>query len=97
MKSFRPVCEGVSPELFREKDEKGSVMTSVMGVGLTGSQASTAVFDVSAAMKPPPPERRDDVVAAIGGESTNGVASRTDLSLLKMGNPAVGQTVDVKA
>ena len=96
MKSFRPICEGVSPELFREKEEKESVMTSVMGVGLTGSQATAAVFGINAAEKPPP-ERRDDVVAAIGGESTNGVASRADLSLLKMANPAVGQTVDVKA
>lgn len=72
-------------------------MSSAMGLGLTGAQASTAVFDVSAAMKSPPPERRDDVVAAIGGESTNAAAARSDVSLLKMANPAVGQTVDVKA
>lgn len=71
-------------------------MTSVMGVGLTGSQATAAVFGINTAEKQPP-ERRDDVVAAIGGESTNGVAARTDLSLLKMANPAVGRTVDVKA
>ncbi len=96
MKSFRPVCTSASPELFREKEEKENNMSSAMGLGLTGAQASTAVFDVNAAMKPQP-EKRDDVVAAIGGESTNGVAARTDLSLLKMANPAVGQTVDVKA
>ncbi len=71
-------------------------MSSVMGIGPAGLQSSAAVFGLNAVDKPPP-ERRDDVVAAIGGESTNGLAAKADLSLLKMPNPAVGQTVDVKA
>jgi hypothetical protein len=94
MKSFRPLFMSVSPEVFRESFGKESKM-SVMGIAPAGSQVSAAVFDVSAVVKPPP-EKRDDVVPPIK-ETTNGNAARADLSLMKMNDPAVGQTVDVRA
>ncbi len=70
-------------------------MTSVMGVSPGGVQASAAVFATNATAKAPP-QTRDDYVAPIGGESTNGQAAKSDLSLLKMSDPSVGQTVDIQ-
>ncbi len=86
---------GFSPEVFGEKYEKGKVMNAVMGVAPASLHASAAVVGVNAPVKPPM-ETRDDVVAPVK-ETTNGEAARADLSLLKMSDPAVGQTVDVKA
>lgn len=70
-------------------------MSAVMGVTSASLQASTAVVGINAPVKLSM-ERRDDVVAPVK-ETTNGEASKADVSLLKMSDPAVGQTVDVKA
>jgi hypothetical protein len=94
MKWYRSICTNISPELFREKNEKGKGMISAMGVAPAGIHATAAVFDISAVVKQPM-ERRDDVVAPIG-ETTNGQASKSDLSLLKMTDPAVGRTLNIK-
>jgi hypothetical protein len=95
MKSFRPLCMSFSPELIGEKIEKGKNMNAVMGVAPASLQASAAVVGINAAVKPPM-ETRDDVVAPIS-ETTNGEAAKSDLSLLKMSDPTVGQTLDVTA
>lgn len=95
MMRFRPLFIGNSRELFRGIDGKEQGMTSVMGVGPASLQATTAVFGINADFKTQP-EKRDDVVPPVA-ETTNGEAARTDLNLLKMADPAVGRTVDVKA
>ena len=68
-------------------------MTSSMGISSAGMQASAAVFNVDAVTRQPQ-SRRDDVVAPI--DTTNGEAAKSDLSLIKMGKPSVGQTVDFR-
>jgi len=70
-------------------------MTNVMGIGPAALQATAAVFGINADVKTPP-DRRDDMVAPVA-ETTNGDAARSDLNLLKMADPGVGRTVDVKA
>ncbi len=69
-------------------------MSSVTGFGSAGIQASAAVFNVSATAKPPE-KTRDDFVAPI--ETTNNRAAKADVSLLKMSDPSVGQTLDIQA
>lgn len=95
MRNFRPLFIGNSRELFRGIDGKENGMTSVMGVGPSSLQASAAVFNINAEFKTPP-EKRDDVVPPIA-ETTNGQAAKSDLNLLKMADPSVGRTVDIKA
>jgi len=67
----------------------------VMNMAPTAVQASAGVYGISADVKPPP-DKNDHVVAPIG-ETTNGDAAKSDLNFLKMSDPAVGRTVDVKA
>lgn len=68
-------------------------MTSMVGMAPAGLQATAAVFGVSPDIKPPP---RDDVVPPVA-ETTNSEAAKSDLNLLKMADPSIGQHVDVKA
>lgn len=68
-------------------------MSSVTGFGPANFQASAAVFNVSA-MEKAPPQTRDDVVAPI--ETTNNQATKADISLLKMSDTSIGQTVDFR-
>jgi hypothetical protein len=84
------------PDFFGGQEVKETTMNMSMGMGSTGLQASAAVYGIAAPLKTPP-DARDDVVHAIGGESSNGQAAKSDLSLLKMSNPTVGQAVDVQA
>lgn len=67
----------------------------VMGMAPAGVQAGAAVYGIAADVKQPP-ERNDQAVPPIA-ETTNGEAARSDLNLLKMTDPGVGRTVDVKA
>ena len=94
MISYRPLSTVVPPELFLGIEGKEEHMM-VMSVAPAAVQANAAVYGVSADVKPPP-ERNDQMVAPIA-ETTNGDAARSDLNLLKMADPGVGQTVDVKA
>jgi hypothetical protein len=68
-------------------------MNGISGLGPASTQASAAVFNVNDIAKAP--KSRDDVVAPI--ETTNNQASKTDISLLKMSDPSLGQNVDIKA
>ena len=68
-------------------------MTSVIGVSPAPIQASAAVFNIDATAKQPQP-KRDDVVAPI--DTTNRQAAKTDVSLLKMSDPSLGQNIDIK-
>jgi len=68
-------------------------MSSVTGFSPANYQASAAAFNVSATVKEPP-LTRDDVVTPI--ETTNTQAKKSDISLLKLNDPAVGQTMDFK-
>jgi hypothetical protein len=75
---------------------KGMTIDMSLGMGSPGVPAGGPAYGTANPVKQPP-ETRDDIVHAIGGESSNGQAAKSDLSLLKMSNPAVGQTVDVQA
>ena len=68
-------------------------MTSMTGLSPAGMQASAAVFNVDASTKPAV-QKRDDVVAAI--DTTNGQATKADISLLKMSDSSVGQNLDIQ-
>jgi hypothetical protein len=63
------------------------------GVSYSGTQASVAVFNVDAPIKAPQ-KARDDVVAPIDTASSD--ASKTDISLLKMNHPSLGQNLNLK-
>lgn len=91
---YRPLTVSISPELFRGIEGKEEHMM-VMGMAPAGVQANAAVYGLTADVKQPP-TRNDQAVAPIA-ETTNGEAARSDLNLLKMADPGVGQTVDVKA
>jgi hypothetical protein len=94
MISYRPLSIVVPPDPLHGTEGKEEHMM-VMSVAPAAVQASTAVYGVTADVKPPP-EKNDQVVAPIS-ETTNGDAAKSDLNLLKMADPAVGRTVDVKA
>lgn len=68
-------------------------MNSVSGYGPTSIQASAAVYNVSTIDKTPSPTR-DDYVAPV--ETTNKQANKSDVSVLKMNDPNLGQNVDFK-
>ncbi len=92
--SYWPFSRVVPQEQFRGIEGKEEHMM-VMSVAPAGVQANAAVYGVTADVKPPP-DKNDQVVAPIA-ETTNGDAARSDLNLLKMADPGVGRTVDVKA
>lgn len=68
-------------------------MSSISSIGPNSFQASAAVYNVSSIEKTPNVSR-DDYVAPV--ETTNKQANKSDVSILKMNDPNIGQNVDFK-
>ena len=74
-------------------------MSSVLSVAATGVQAGMARFESSAvdAVKAAQPGSKDDLPRAMSRETTNSVAARADVQVLKMADRMMGSLLDTTA